>query len=248
MSREKLKQGDKLATAKRAPLRPGVPPLELGKTFTPGTKYKDAHSTYTVKLVELGEVVLPTGKLFAADPFTFFKPEPFERTLKKGSYPVIASVARIVPLKKGRPQERVACAMVRIAKGEPATWINATKKGQKLAKLKSGYRYGFGVDAGTACFADITAALALEQLNDIELANDNYEGWLMPKVSKGMLASKQAWGSGKAITVPATKANIVAFSSGWGDGFYSSYWGLSKKGDPLCLVTDFGVYPRDTET
>jgi hypothetical protein len=221
----------------------GQPSRDLAKAFKHGTKYKDEHAAYTVKLVDLAPVILPTGKVFAADPFTFHRVEPFDRTVKKGTYPVIASVAKVAPLKKGRTQERVGAAMLRFKKGAPASWINATRKGQKLAKLDPDHYFGFGVDAGTACFCDITAAAALAKLNEVELANDNFEGWLMAKVSKGMLASKQAWGTGSAITVPDTKANVVAFSSGWGDGFYGSYWGLSAKGEPLCLVTDFGVYP-----
>ena len=233
------------ATKPPAARSPGAPTRDLARAFKPGTRFKDERATYTVKLVELAPVTLPTGKIFAADPFAFSSVVPFERSIKKGAYAITASVAKIAPLKKGHAQERVAAAMLRIARGEPVTWINATKKGQKLGKLQPGYHYGYGVDAGTGCFCDATAATALAQLNEIEFANDNWEGWLMAKVSKGMLSSKQAWGTGTAITVPATRANIVAFSSGWGDGFYGSYWGLSKKGEPLCLVTDFGVYPGD---
>jgi hypothetical protein len=223
----------------------GAPARDLARVFKQGARYKDDHATYTVKLVDLAPVTLPTGKIFAADPFAFHRVEPFERTVKKGTYAITASIAKVVPLKKGRPQERVGAAMLRIAKGEPHSWINATRKGQKLAKLQAGYYYGYGVDAGTGCFCDVTAATALAALDEVEFANDNWEGWLMAKLSKGMLASKQAWGTGTAITVPATRANVVAFSSGWGDGFYGSYWGLSRKGEPVCLVTDFGVYPAE---
>jgi len=227
------------------PRAPGAPPRDLARAFKQGVRSRDEHATYTVKLVDLAPVVLPTGKIFAADPFAFHRIEPFERTVKKGTYAITASVAKIVPLKKGRPQERVAAVMLRIARGEPAAWVNATRKGQKLGKLEPGFHYGYGVDAGTGCFCDVTAATALAQLDELEHANDNWDGWLMAKLSKAMLESKQAWGTGTAITVVATKANVVAFSSGWGDGFYGSYWGLSKKGEPLCLVTDFGVYPAD---
>ncbi len=226
------------------PVTAGAPPRDLSRVFKHGTRFKDDKATYTVKLVDLAPVTLPTGKIFAADPFTFQRVEPFERAVKKGTYAITASIAKYVPLKKGRPQERVGAVMLRIARGEPASWINATRKGQKLGKLQPSFHYGYGVDAGTGCFCDLTAATALAQLNEVELANENFEGWLMAKVSKGMLSSKQAWGTGTAITVPATKANIVVFSSGWGDGFYGSYWGLSKKGEPLCLVTDFGVFPE----
>jgi hypothetical protein len=39
------------------------------------------------------------------------------------------------------------------------------------------------------------------------------------------------------MTTPA----IAMFQSGWGDGFYASYWGLDARGEPVCLVTDFSV-------
>ena len=35
--------------------------------------------------------------------------------------------------------------------------------------------------------------------------------------------------------------NIAAFSSGFGDGSYSSYWGLDAEGAPVRLVTSFDV-------
>ena len=43
-------------------------------------------------------------------------------------------------------------------------------------------------------------------------------------------------------TVSTSKANCVAFMSGYGDGIYSSYWGLDANGAPLCLTTDFEVF------
>ena len=214
--------------------------------FERGAKYKDTHASYTVKLVELAPVELPTGRIYAGDPFTLNRLEPFERRVKRGTYSITASIAKIVPLKKGCAQERVAAAMLRVGKGEPVRWINATKPAQKLSRLRDGAFYGYGVDSGTGCFCDLSAALALKALDEVEHANDNWEGWLMAKLRKGMLESKQAWGSGSAVTVPdkRARANVVAFSSGWGDGFYGSWWGLSRKGEPLCLVTDFGVLPE----
>lgn len=40
--------------------------------------------------------------------------------------------------------------------------------------------------------------------------------------------------------VPDT--NIVVFSSGWGDGDFSSYWGLDENDQICCLVTDFFIF------
>jgi hypothetical protein len=46
------------------------------------------------------------------------------------------------------------------------------------------------------------------------------------------------------VLEPATGANLVVCSSGHGDGFYASYWGLDGKGKPVCLVTDVGLLTR----
>jgi hypothetical protein len=221
---------------------PGTPSTDLALAFKNGYTFKDDKAKYKVKVLELAKLTLPTGKLFAADPLTFHKVVPFERSLKKGTYPVFVSIANIkyAAKKKGYDQERLGAAMVRIKAGAVAKWVNATKKGQKLKALEDDAAFGYGVDAGTGCFADVVAAEALEYLNDVEVANDNWEGYLLGKISDSLGAP--AWGASR-ITDPKTKANVVVFPSGWGDGVYASFWGLSKTGAPLCLVTDFGVYP-----
>jgi len=40
---------------------------------------------------------------------------------------------------------------------------------------------------------------------------------------------------------PDTGGNAIAFSSGYGDGSYASYWGFTADDELACLVTDFGV-------
>ncbi|WP_253946621.1 DUF4241 domain-containing protein [Priestia filamentosa] len=35
--------------------------------------------------------------------------------------------------------------------------------------------------------------------------------------------------------------NALIFSSGYGDGFYASYWGINEKGNVVSLVTDFNI-------
>jgi len=39
-----------------------------------------------------------------------------------------------------------------------------------------------------------------------------------------------------------TEANVITFSSGWGDGGYASFWGYDALGDLTCLVTDFNLF------
>lgn len=40
---------------------------------------------------------------------------------------------------------------------------------------------------------------------------------------------------------PASGANVVAFSSGFGDGAYPTFVGLGSDGQPAVVITDFGV-------
>ena len=39
-----------------------------------------------------------------------------------------------------------------------------------------------------------------------------------------------------------TGLNVISFSSGWGDGFYSSYWGYDDRGKIVSLVSDFALW------
>ena len=224
------------------PRPPGTPSTDLALAFEHGHKFKDERATYKVQVKELATLHLPTGKIFAADPLAYRRIVPFERTVKRGKYPVFVSVADIkyASKKAGYNQARVGALMVRFAKGAVAKWVNATKKGQKLAELAPGEAFGYGVDAGCGCFADLSAAQALYALDRVENANGNWEGYLLGKISDSLGAPE--WGT-SWITVPDTNANVVVVPSGWGDGVYSSFWGLSKKGAVLQLVTDFGVYP-----
>lgn len=42
-----------------------------------------------------------------------------------------------------------------------------------------------------------------------------------------------------------TGLNVMIFSSGYGDGFYASYWGFDDTGSPVALVTDFRVLDNE---
>jgi hypothetical protein len=49
------------------------------------------------------------------------------------------------------------------------------------------------------------------------------------------------------VVDPDTGANLVAFSSGYGDGAYPSFWGIDESGELCCLVTDFGILVKNLE-
>ncbi|PCC72857.1 Protein of unknown function [Nannocystis exedens] len=109
--------------------------------------------------------------------------------------------------------ERVAAARVILADRPIAQWVEADVV--------------FGVDAGTAAFAspEAIAGLATEAKSEELLA-------LLDAHDRG------GWTWGR---VEVEGCAVVAFSSGYGDGIYASYWGLDADGRAVALAIDFDV-------
>jgi hypothetical protein len=58
--------------------------------------------------------------------------------------------------------------------------------------------------------------------------------------------SKSEWVN--FIVDESTGANVMAFSSGLGDGIYGTYFGYDEDDDLVCAVTDFNVLGKEAET
>ena len=71
-----------------------------------------------------------------------------------------------------------------------------------------------------------------------EEASDTFDETLAD-VMEQTYANTRSWG--EVIVDSASGLNVIAFSSGWGDGTYDSYWGLNSGGEAVCLLTDFRV-------
>jgi Protein of unknown function (DUF4241) len=184
-----------------------------------------------LKLHALGELVLPTGRIVACDPFVFAADQPpFARGVAPGRYPVSVNVAHF------EDDARVAYAIVRLGDRPPVRWEMALLPGQDASTLEEGYFFGYGVDAGTGCFMDAEAAKLLDGRSTEE------NGYNEDLIDRMQATYVPTWSWLDFPLDPVTGANVVAFSSGWGDGSYPSYWGLDDAGTPVCLVTDFGLF------
>lgn len=177
---------------------------------------------------QVGDLMLPTGKLIACDPVVFPEAEHFEMPLPKGNFPVVLSVARL-----GEDQ-RVAFATTRFRTTTPVAWDILTVEGQDASTLKPGSYFGYPVDAGVGCFMDAKAAKELQQLMK---GNPEFYEELGAELDKTYV-STWSWMNYK---LGDGQQNIVAFSSGYGDGCYASYAGFDSDGEIPVIVTDFGV-------
>lgn len=202
---------------------------DLYEAFGAGGTAISGGDPVALSALPAGELVLPTGRVVAADVF-FFTTEPFSRRLPVGRYPVLL-------LSSARDSDLVganAAAMIRVAPGDPVSWEMAVTPGLDVTTLQPGEFFGYPVDSGTGAFASAEAVERLSTGND----GDGYAD----RVSSGLYPSDGVYNPSVDITVDAASGvNVIAFVSGFGDGSYPSWFGLDEEGRPLVLLTDFGI-------
>ncbi len=179
---------------------------------------------------KVGELLLPSGLLVACDPFVFPEAEPFSLALPRGAFPVVLSVAQI------DTDQRVAFATVRFRPSSPVAWDMLTSGDQDTASLKEGEYFGYPVDAGTGCFMDRVAAVGL---NDRMRAQSDFYEVMIAEMDK---TYRHTW---SWLDLKFGDGNLIAFSSGYGDGMYATYAGFDAEGEVPVVVTDFGVVPLE---
>lgn len=193
----------------------------------------------TISIHQIGELILTSGKLLAWD--LLMGPDEryyFKKSLKPGRYPIILSVADFQPAMG----TRVACAMLRISEEPAVKWEVAAINDPGTEG--EGEIYAYGVDSGTGCFMDLDAAQAFNELvwgqSNEEDKFEEYCGRVIAEMDNHTFGGGASWANIK-VSEP-TGANIITFSSGWGDGGYASFWGYDVLGNLTSLVTDFALF------
>lgn len=158
---------------------------------------------------------------------------PLADTIPPGYYPVILSVAEST-----NGDQRVAYALLRLSEQPAVRWEMAVPQGRTLGSLQPGHIYGYPVDAGTGCFMDADVARALVTPKAPTIAGRDASDELLDLLNKTYV---HTWSWANLVMDHSTGANVIAFSSGWGDGFYPSYWGYDAADQRVALVTDFGM-------
>ncbi|TYP73269.1 DUF4241 domain-containing protein [Paenibacillus methanolicus] len=187
------------------------------------------------RIVKALDLYIPTGTIVATDPVVSMERSGFKRQTPIGTFPVY--------LYFDHQYDRVACAELRFSEEEVHTWEMALLPEQEMKELQDGEAYGYLVDSGYGCFMDADSAKSMiqhEQLLEKQLGHDfisYYDNFL-----SDLLETKDGnLDYGEIVPDPQKPHNVALFSSGWGDGFYVSYFGLNKEGEVVRLVTDFGV-------
>lgn len=197
----------------------------LNYVFEDEIKVKLEGINIILKKQDLGMLHLQTGKIVANDPLVLFEVDEFTIAVEPNDYPVSIHVANI------ETDKRVALAMIKFSDNRPVRWEMALVADQKINELDEDSFYGYGVDSGTGGFMDKTVANKLEQL-EVDIYEELEEQFDKTYVH----TYNYAIGS---VTDDTQNNEVVAFSSGFGDGCYPSYFGFDETGKPCVLVTDF---------
>jgi Protein of unknown function (DUF4241) len=205
--------------------------IDYSQLIRDGVEVQSAFGNATLRCHNIGDMVARSGQIVACDPFVDPQTAAFSVCLSPGRYPVVLSVAHF-----DDRDQRVAYAALKISDSKPCHWEMAHLPDQDITALEENHIFCYGVDSGTGCFMDVEAAHALNTKMD---ADDNYFETLIGEMEKTYV---HTWSWANVEMDPVTKANVMMFSSGLGDGCYASYFAFDQGHHPVLLVTDFGVF------
>ena len=180
----------------------------------------------------LASVKISSGRITACDPLTGTG-KPFDGYADPGEYAVV--------IWRRNGVDRIAGAELKLADARPVRWEMALQEGQDSKRLDPDFKSGYPVDAGYGCFADAEAiTLFMERDRQLqESLGESYISLYDNLADEELEKNNGIWADIKPFD--DQELNIVMFESGWGDGYYSSYWGLDEKGKRVSLLTDFGI-------
>ncbi|HEX8035743.1 MAG TPA: DUF4241 domain-containing protein [Ktedonobacterales bacterium] len=187
----------------------------------------------------IADLTVTSYRIVGCDPFECTLALPFAYRVAPGRYPMFLALADF----EGADDQRVAAAMLYLSDAEPTRWEPAKPEGDgKVEGDGEESTATITVDSGLAALMDREAALFLtvKLEDDADYLEDAIEDQRGPLYTDG-----PEWFD---ITLDSsTGLNIVIFSSDWGDGVYSGYWGIDDDGNLACLVIDLGILDENDE-
>jgi Protein of unknown function (DUF4241) len=222
----------RVATADPLAPPPYVKAFDLA--FTPGFTWPgDDKQPVPFAVIDGGKLIITSGVIKAVDPLVLLDDVGFAQTVPVGQFPVRFAHAAV----HGKAGGRIVFARVDFSNRPVTRWQMATTAAQDPRTLKPDYIFGYPVDAGTGSFMDQSVARAmLDKFKDIEVATAVANQWISDGADSG-----KAKGLSFYLNVDMPPGNVIMFESGWGDGFYASYFGYAADGSVASLLTDFQV-------
>ncbi|MDA0083876.1 DUF4241 domain-containing protein [Brachyspira hyodysenteriae] len=215
-----------------------LPGFDLDKPFR-DKKFNDTE----LDILYIGEVNLSSGKIIACDPLAYMYDDqvtPFIQTVKPDKYKVSLLIIK--------DEERISIAKISFSDKEPKRYELAVTGEEDLSEVEEGEFFGYPVDAGMGCFCDYDAAkkyfeyenkLEEESGGDFDNRYDDLFSDLLEDNAKNNPKYQSEYGDWLNWNVPESNSNIVLFTSGYGDGYYPSYFAYDENDNICALYTIF---------
>jgi hypothetical protein len=196
---------------------------DLALALKDGYKVETEYGAVTLRHRAVGDLIVTSGSVVACDPVLIEEePQPFEQRLEPRHYPVVLSIAAFPD-----GDQRVAYATLRVRESQPVRWGIARLVEGDTETEDDEYVWSYSVESGTGCFMDADVVRALLRQLDDEPA---YAKMINQAISAAYV---NTWGWANVSLEPEIASNIVAFSTGLGDGAYLTYLATTLTTSPF---------------
>lgn len=184
---------------------------------------------------EAGEIHISSGYIVASDPLISPDHLAFSQKFPIGNFPV--------HIYKETESNCVAYTEIVFDKNKIAEqWKMALSDGQNIKDLKDEELYGYLVESGMGSFMDKDSQNLLNQLEK-ELFSQKGDAFMgiYEEFFHSHFFNENGAIDQFSILYPRAenKNNIVAFETGYGEGFYATYIGYCKDNQPIKLISEF---------
>ncbi len=183
---------------------------------------------------EAGKLHLSSGKIVASDPLITPDKPAFSQEFAKGDFPVL--------IYKEKDSNCIAYVEIQFSKDDVSTWKMATSDGQNEKDLQKDEIFGYPVESGMGCFMDLETQ---NLLHDLEQKLYRSKGGDFMGIYEEFFHEHFFDENGAidqfALLKPSDEnlGNIIAFETGYGEGFYATYIGFNKENQPVKIISEF---------
>ena len=196
-----------------------------------------------IELLEIGDLVVTSGQIVVCDPLVSPDAPPLTKIVKPGKYPIKIYIAKFKDW-----GDRYAIAKLEFSTHKADKWVLALRNGEDVSELnKESDFFGFPVDAGLGGFFDYQTGIEYNKfLDDFSEKNPDgniYDDFFAAKFNENAIKPDDPSDIDDWINyqLPNSELNISMFHSGFGDGVYPAYWGMTTENKIVSLVIDFHV-------
>ncbi len=190
-------------------------------------------------VIECGDLMLPSGRLVAEDPFvTLTRQNPYY-LVPAGAYPVRVTIDETI-----EREMYVSLILAPTDEAERRLLIPYQPDGERYPEPEAGSYYGVTVDAGAVCFVDdeaIQQGMPVDSStwHDELFQNDRDDCWFNLMDNPAHIRA----GLANILLPRATDgANIIICHSGWGDDFYPVVGGYDAQGNLVAVHIDLLIH------